>query len=639
MVQHSLEILDGERAGEVVALSERLRIGRKPGNDLVIHDEKTSGSHAEVVLEGGRYVLRDLGSTNGTLMEGHKITEVVLTAGDTFQVGRVRMRLRVEGAEGDAAGDAGMTVHRLDQARLQKAGRRRGLAVLVVLLVVAGGAAAWQFLGRGGGESGATPRRRPPLAVQGNRLPAGTGACEDEAGWVLRAGGAGFGTTARAHTGAGALEAVAGEGGEGFALARLEQPITVLKDRPLLLAAHVRTEGGALVGVRMRLFASPEAQSPFEFRVGTPLQAHESWQRVECSAAVPPGADRVEVELVAALPGSGAVALVDDVALTDAGTAQAIALQLEPTGQSLRGAGGGVGIASTDENQRAILLGIRPDGAGGALQPLERAGVLCLTDVGGSVQAETVERGFALRLEGVPALALEFPAEMADGLLIRTDDGAFTNTATDSAFTAREVLMGDGRNRCLLALPQPTAMEGRSSGGRYRLRLPAASLQFVLNFRPERQAAGELLRSAEARAGREPGAAIDQLRELQRLWPHDTDTLRQAQQLRTALQQELADRVRQLRADLEEAAFFDTRGGFARVVEGIDELVRVYGEHNLEDAAAVQAERATAAARIAELDAARNGEAERRLQELARLFREAGQEDLAGLVTRELGRK
>src|SRR5678815_2972916 len=56
MAQYVLEILDGERAGEVVRLSERLRIGRKPVNDLVINDEKTSGVHAEVVLEGERHV-------------------------------------------------------------------------------------------------------------------------------------------------------------------------------------------------------------------------------------------------------------------------------------------------------------------------------------------------------------------------------------------------------------------------------------------------------------------------------------------------------------------------------------------------------------------------------------------------------
>src|SRR6187551_1910536 len=95
MTQYVLEILDGDRAGEVVSLSsDRVTIGRKPTNTVALKDEKASGSHAEVVFEEGRYVLRDLGSTNGTLLDGKKVEEVALATQDVFQVGRVKFKFR-----------------------------------------------------------------------------------------------------------------------------------------------------------------------------------------------------------------------------------------------------------------------------------------------------------------------------------------------------------------------------------------------------------------------------------------------------------------------------------------------------------------------------------------------------------------
>ena len=100
MTQYVLEILDGDRAGDTVPLTkERLTIGRKSSNGLPVNDEKISGQHAEIVFEDGSFMLRDLGSTNGTLLDGRKVEEVVLTSFDTFQVGRVRILFKEEGAE------------------------------------------------------------------------------------------------------------------------------------------------------------------------------------------------------------------------------------------------------------------------------------------------------------------------------------------------------------------------------------------------------------------------------------------------------------------------------------------------------------------------------------------------------------
>ena len=85
MTEYVLEILDGDRAGEIVELAtEPLTFGRRAGNDVVLGDEKVSGQHATLTLEDGQWVLRDLDSTNGTLMDGRRIQEVGLTANDIF---------------------------------------------------------------------------------------------------------------------------------------------------------------------------------------------------------------------------------------------------------------------------------------------------------------------------------------------------------------------------------------------------------------------------------------------------------------------------------------------------------------------------------------------------------------------------
>lgn len=55
------------------------RIGRSPENDVVLDDDLVSLEHAEVVLEHDEWVLRDLGSTNGTIVGGKRIDRLPIT--------------------------------------------------------------------------------------------------------------------------------------------------------------------------------------------------------------------------------------------------------------------------------------------------------------------------------------------------------------------------------------------------------------------------------------------------------------------------------------------------------------------------------------------------------------------------------
>ncbi|MEU9981612.1 DUF1707 and FHA domain-containing protein [Streptomyces sp. NPDC050856] len=71
-----------------------LRIGRDPANGLRLSHDTVSRSHAELSLRGGRWVLRDLGSTNGTTVNGHRVTgETVVRSGDMVSFGQMAFRL------------------------------------------------------------------------------------------------------------------------------------------------------------------------------------------------------------------------------------------------------------------------------------------------------------------------------------------------------------------------------------------------------------------------------------------------------------------------------------------------------------------------------------------------------------------
>ena len=81
----------GKPARRVPVTGAQLRIGRAPECELVLKDSRVSRRHARLQARGGVLVLTDLGSTNGTLVNGHRVTEVVLGAGDRIQVGETRI--------------------------------------------------------------------------------------------------------------------------------------------------------------------------------------------------------------------------------------------------------------------------------------------------------------------------------------------------------------------------------------------------------------------------------------------------------------------------------------------------------------------------------------------------------------------
>jgi len=79
-------------AGQAFALAGETTIGRASGCAVSIDDSRVSKIHARVFADGNRWIIEDLGSTNGTSVNGERIDMPrVLGPGDTIQVGEVVM--------------------------------------------------------------------------------------------------------------------------------------------------------------------------------------------------------------------------------------------------------------------------------------------------------------------------------------------------------------------------------------------------------------------------------------------------------------------------------------------------------------------------------------------------------------------
>ncbi len=82
------------RVGERLALRATNSIGRDAGNDIALQDEAASARHAKLEADGGEWWIEDLGSTNGTLVNGARIEKRErLRPGDEIAIGRVALRL------------------------------------------------------------------------------------------------------------------------------------------------------------------------------------------------------------------------------------------------------------------------------------------------------------------------------------------------------------------------------------------------------------------------------------------------------------------------------------------------------------------------------------------------------------------
>jgi hypothetical protein len=106
--QFQLIMRSGPTPGASYALEgDQIDIGRDSTNEIVINDAEISRRHARLTFQGGKYVLEDLGSTNGTFVNGQRLAGPrVLKSGEVVSFGEQIVMI----FEAITAADAGATV-------------------------------------------------------------------------------------------------------------------------------------------------------------------------------------------------------------------------------------------------------------------------------------------------------------------------------------------------------------------------------------------------------------------------------------------------------------------------------------------------------------------------------------------------
>jgi pSer/pThr/pTyr-binding forkhead associated (FHA) protein len=102
-----LVVLTEGMTGRTLELkAEKTTIGRVDDNAFQLSEPSVSSHHCEILLRGNDVVVKDLNSTNGTFINGEKITETVLKPGQILRLGQIEMRLETDAGAGAAPVEA-----------------------------------------------------------------------------------------------------------------------------------------------------------------------------------------------------------------------------------------------------------------------------------------------------------------------------------------------------------------------------------------------------------------------------------------------------------------------------------------------------------------------------------------------------
>jgi pSer/pThr/pTyr-binding forkhead associated (FHA) protein len=572
-----LEFTAGPRRGDRVPLTgARTTLGRRETNTIVLDDRMSSGHHAEIVRDLNGYTVRDLGSTNGTLVNGEPVTETLLTHGSRLRVGNARLVFKdpsMKDVEVALAGidedDGGWGM--MAELDLEKAGRGGlgGVLALVVLLAVVGGAAF--VLLRQDSQTSRVVEGHANLIQDGSfdaPVAAWWTAEEGTPVTVDRTASGGF-----QKSGGLAVRHDASKG-TGPGVARYTDDLEMTKTGTYRLSARVKREGSgrgevALRWVRLANRGSGSTAVNQTVRLGA---ASPSWSTVSATVRRPAWA---EVGRLVVLADGGATVVLDDASFEpvsagggdeakplDAGgdadahlsatgtldvlrTATVLAVGLAPwakmpDGRVVGGPGGFAGeweAAPADATTRAAVGKLTGEGG-------EEAQAVPVRIEWGRDPAGLTVR---VRVEGAAAVGLSADVPTAhlerDGIGVL---GSFGNRKLPSdpgqqVDGARKVLAGDAkpvaewkRPATLLAFESGKGADeirvetlAAEDPGLVRLRLwmppDAAPLRFLVSFESERARGREQFRAALAAADRSAAEGIPELRRVAREFPFQTE--------------------------------------------------------------------------------------------------------------------
>lgn len=89
--------------GEIELTAETMSVGRADDNAIVIADASVSSHHGEFVFDGADWFFNDLGSTNGTKVQGELVTQISLSQNPSFTLGSVDCVYLADGGDDSGA--------------------------------------------------------------------------------------------------------------------------------------------------------------------------------------------------------------------------------------------------------------------------------------------------------------------------------------------------------------------------------------------------------------------------------------------------------------------------------------------------------------------------------------------------------
>ncbi len=126
----------------------KITIGSKEDNVIVISGDGISRHHSEIFPRGKEWVIKDLGSKNGTYVNAQKVTERPLASNDVIAIGSIQLKFNLAGAGGGKGGDGGDAAKKRKLLMFAGAG---AVALCVVMVLAMSGNGA----GTGGPKAGA----------------------------------------------------------------------------------------------------------------------------------------------------------------------------------------------------------------------------------------------------------------------------------------------------------------------------------------------------------------------------------------------------------------------------------------------------------------------------------------------------
>ena len=627
----SLQFISGEHVGTDFPLpSRRVTFGRKPSNDIRFDDIKISGVHLEIVQEGEHHVLRDLGSTNGTLLDGRKIDEVALTSGDKVMVGDsefLYLDLRSD-KQPSANGEEPAPTLKSSKLTAQGSSKRRvgGAVVLVALLGIVG-AGVWFRFFYSSASSAPTSGRAVADAPPGTLLE-GDWSFEDRAAvadlWN-DLGETSF-SAQRGPAASGSMALTAEPENDEVAIA-VRSASSITPTQGMAVRGAWSVEGRCLASVAVRFLASADEEGRTTAPLTTVLaqSSGTGGEFVSFEGLASPPSWATAAEILVTARGSGAVR-VDDLSATRApkpGTDTKLGDLF------LVDRGGSFGL----EFHRAQFVELfsawgspREQEEGERLDlPPGTFAMTCRRE-GDTIYCRSGQDGPAPEA----LTAYVYPEVAVAGTTLLLKDNSARHSGSFDVQDVQAILLGSAAERMELSLDPPCRVSAVPRGDGLQLRLYAQeslTVKVRTDFSAEATEANRLLIEAQNHLRDDQlGAAWTKLQEIRRRLPYQQTTLNRVNALLVELRQTLDKSREHIVAEADVAQFLDSLERYRKVVDLADALlVQLEGAPELSE----DLEQRTASMRehADSLAAQRREEEAQRLLRLVQFYESLEEED------------